>query len=75
MKPAGKTRWPRSATNIHVHDGVCDQAFLARRSARDKTLGMPLLMLPSVQVNVRAGYFQAPEDNVTAYLKILLNVL
>jgi glyoxylase-like metal-dependent hydrolase (beta-lactamase superfamily II) len=63
------------AANIHVHDGVREDEFVAMRNARDKTLGMPTLLLPSVQVNVRAGHFPPPEDNGTRYLKIPLNRL
>ncbi|MCX8099469.1 MAG: MBL fold metallo-hydrolase [Casimicrobiaceae bacterium] len=62
-------------SNIHVHDGVTEEEFVAMRTARDKTLAMPVLMLPSVQVNARAGHFPPPEDNGVSYLKIPLNVL
>ena len=62
-------------TNIHVHDGVSEDAFVAMREARDATLEMPLLMLPSVQVNMRAGKLPPPEDNGVQYLKIPVNVL
>jgi glyoxylase-like metal-dependent hydrolase (beta-lactamase superfamily II) len=63
------------AGNIHVHDGVTENDFVAMRTARDKTLGVPNLLLPSVQVNVRAGKMPPPEDNGVAYLKIPLNVI
>lgn len=63
------------ADNIHVHDGVGEDEFVALRSARDKTLEMPTLILPSVQVNVRAGHLPPPEDNGVRYLKIPLNLL
>ena len=63
------------AANIHVHDGVSETAFVQMRTARDKTLGMPTLMLPSVQVNARAGHFPPAEDNGAVYLKIPLNML
>ena len=63
------------AANIHVHDGIGEDEFVAMRSARDKTLAMPTLLLPSVQVNARAGHFPPPEDNGTSYLKIPLNAL
>ncbi|MCX7863610.1 MAG: MBL fold metallo-hydrolase, partial [Novosphingobium sp.] len=56
--------------NIHVHDGVSEEEFVAMREARDKTLAMPRLILPSVQVNMRAGHFPPPEDNGVVYLKI-----
>jgi len=61
--------------NIHVHDGVSEDEFVAMRKARDATLELPVLMLPSVQINVRAGELPPAEDNGTAYLKIPLNAL
>jgi len=63
------------AHNIHVHDGVSEADFVALREARDQTLDMPRLILPSVQVNVRAGKLPPPEDNGVSYLKIPLNLL
>lgn len=63
------------AANIHVHDGVSEDDFVAMRTARDKTLDMPTLLLPSVQVNVRAGHLPPAEDNGTRYLKIPLNAV
>lgn len=63
------------AGNIHVHDGVTEDDFVAMRTARDKTLEVPNLLLPSVQVNVRAGEMPPPEENGVAYLKIPLNVI
>lgn len=63
------------ASNIHVHDGITEEEFVAMRTARDKTLAMPTLILPSVQVNARAGHFPPPEDNGVSYLKIPLNAL
>lgn len=63
------------ANNIHVHDGVTEEAFISMRQARDKTLAMPRLLLPSVQVNVRGGHFPKAEENSVSYLKIPLNVL
>ncbi|MEO1902264.1 MAG: MBL fold metallo-hydrolase [Alcanivorax sp.] len=60
--------------NIHVHDGVSEDAFVDMREQRDATLGMPRLILPSVQVNMRAGHLPPPESNGTRYLKIPLNV-
>jgi glyoxylase-like metal-dependent hydrolase (beta-lactamase superfamily II) len=56
--------------NIHVHDGVSLEAFVDMREARDKTLGMPHLMWPSIQVNIRAGKLPAAEANGRHYLKI-----
>ena len=63
------------AHNIHVQDGTTQDAFVAMRRARDATLEMPTLIIPSIQVNVRAGRMPAPEDNGHTYLKIPLNVL
>ena len=61
--------------NIHVHDGVTEAQFVAMRQARDATLAMPTLILPSVQVNIRAGELPPPEENGVRYLKIPLNAL
>lgn len=61
--------------NVHVHAGVSEEAFVAMRTARDATLAMPRLILPSVQVNMRAGHFPEPEENGVRYLKLPLNVL
>ena len=61
--------------NVHVHAGVTEAAFVALREARDKTLGMPSLILPSVQVNMRGGHLPEPEDNGIRYLKIPLNAV
>jgi glyoxylase-like metal-dependent hydrolase (beta-lactamase superfamily II) len=63
------------AKNIHVHDGVSEDAFVKMRTARDATLDMPTLILPSVQVNIRAGELPPAEDNGMSYLKIPLNAL
>lgn len=63
------------ALNVHVHEGISEADFVAMRSARDATLGMPLLILPSVQVNMRAGQLPPAEGNGTRYLKIPLDVL
>jgi hypothetical protein len=63
------------ADNIHVHDGVSEADFVAMRNARDKTLAMPVLLLPSVQVNVRAGRLPPAEDNGVHYLKIPIDML
>ncbi len=63
------------AHNIHVHDGVSEDEFVAMRTKRDATLDMPTLILPSVQVNIRAGELPPKEDNGVAYLKIPLNAL
>ncbi|CCW18070.1 FIG146518: Zn-dependent hydrolases, including glyoxylases [Sphingobium indicum BiD32] len=61
--------------NIHAHDGVSEDEFVAMREARDATLAMPRLILPSVQVNMRAGHMPPPEDNGVTYLKIPVNQL
>ena len=61
--------------NVHVHEGVDEEAFVTMRAARDKTLGMPQLILPSIQVNMRAGHMPEPESNGTRYLKLTLNLL
>ncbi|WP_284214281.1 MBL fold metallo-hydrolase [Comamonas jiangduensis] len=61
--------------NIHVHDGVSEEEFVAMRTQRDATLAMPVLILPSVQVNIRAGELPPPEANGVRYLKIPLNTL
>lgn len=63
------------ARNIHVHDGVGEDDFVAMRTARDKTLTMPVLILPSVQVNIRAGQMPPPEDDGKVYLKLPVNAL
>lgn len=61
--------------NVHVHEGITEDEFVRMRQARDATLAMPVLMLPSVQVNMRAGHMPPPEDNGTSYIKIPINVL
>ncbi|MBJ9974483.1 MBL fold metallo-hydrolase [Pseudomonas sp. S75] len=61
--------------NVHVHSGVSEDCFVAMREARDATLEMPVLILPSVQVNMRSGQLPEPEDNGVRYLKIPLNLL
>ncbi|MEZ5668248.1 MAG: MBL fold metallo-hydrolase [Alphaproteobacteria bacterium] len=61
--------------NVHVRDGVSRDEFVAMRTARDKTLEMPVLILPSVQVNMRAGQLPPAEDNGITYLKIPVNAL
>jgi glyoxylase-like metal-dependent hydrolase (beta-lactamase superfamily II) len=59
--------------NIHVRNGIGEEEFVALRSKRDASMAMPTLLLPSVQVNLRAGNFPEPEANGTRYLKIPLN--
>jgi glyoxylase-like metal-dependent hydrolase (beta-lactamase superfamily II) len=61
--------------NVHVHSGVAEADFVTLREARDRTLDMPRLILPSVQVNMRGGHLPAPEENGVRYLKIPLNVV
>ena len=61
--------------NVHVHDGVSEDAFVAMREARDKTLAMPKLILPSVQVNMRGGRLPEAESNGTRYLKLPIDIL
>ena len=63
------------AGNIHLRDGVSLEAFIALRTARDATLGMPRLILPSIQINIRAGQPPPPESNGVSYLKLPIDVL
>ena len=80
--PAGRDHYVWETTvadqrraNIHAHDGITEDEFVAMREARDRTLDMPRLILPSVQVNMRAGHLPVAEDNGVAYLKIPVNQL
>ena len=79
--PAGRdVRWETTVQeqrdcNIHVRDGIGEAAFVAMREARDATLEVPTLILPSLQVNIRAGSLPPAEENGTAYLRIPLNAL
>lgn len=80
--PAGRKdyKWETTVAeerkgNIHVHDGVSEDEFVAMRTGRDKGLEMPRLILPSIQVNIRAGAMPPAENNNTAYLKIPVNAL
>jgi glyoxylase-like metal-dependent hydrolase (beta-lactamase superfamily II) len=61
--------------NVHIHDGVSEGEFVIMRNARDATLDMPRLILPAVQINMRAGHMPAPEENGMRYLKIPLDAL
>jgi glyoxylase-like metal-dependent hydrolase (beta-lactamase superfamily II) len=61
--------------NIHVHEGVSEQQFVEMRTKRDATLEMPVLILPAIQINIRAGEFPPKESNGVAYAKIPFNVL
>jgi glyoxylase-like metal-dependent hydrolase (beta-lactamase superfamily II) len=62
-------------SNIHLQLGVSKEQFVAQRSKRDQSLGMPKLIIPSLQVNIRAGDLPEPENNGTRYLKVPLNTL
>lgn len=80
--PAGRSDYvcmttvaEQRANNLHIHDGVDEDSFVAMRLARDATLKMPALILPSVQVNMRGGELPPAEDNGVRYLKVPLNVL
>ncbi|MCG8560342.1 MAG: MBL fold metallo-hydrolase, partial [Hyphomicrobiales bacterium] len=61
--------------NVHVRDGIGEDAFVEMRTKRDAQLAMPKLILPSVQVNMRAGHLPPPEDDGTSYLKVPVNRL
>jgi len=81
-KPAGRDEYAwettvaeEKANNIHVHSGISEQEFVEFRQKRDASLGVPKLMLPSIQVNMRAGGMPAPEDNGVVYLKLPVNAL
>jgi glyoxylase-like metal-dependent hydrolase (beta-lactamase superfamily II) len=63
------------ASNVHVRDGVSEEAFVAMRTARDATLAAPTLILPSLQVNIRAGALPPPDSDGEVYLKLPVNRL
>ena len=63
------------AKNIHVRDGLSEEEFVKMRKARDALLEVPTLILPSIQVNIRAGQLPPAEDDGVSYLKIPLNSL
>ena len=65
----------QKALNLHVGAGRPKGEFVAMRQARDATLAMPRLIIPSLQVNMRAGHMPEPEDNGTSYLKVPINGL
>ncbi|GHA17372.1 hypothetical protein GCM10008090_28830 [Arenicella chitinivorans] len=65
----------QKAKNIHVHAGISEDKFVSMREARDATLDMPRLIMPSLQVNMRAGHFPPAEDNASVYLKVPVNGL
>jgi len=80
--PEGRTIYAWESTveaerkaNLHIRDGLTEDDFVAMREARDGTLEMPRLILPSVQVNIRAGHLPAAEKNGVRYLKIPVNAL
>ena len=62
------------ARNVHVHEGIDEEEFVAARIKRDRTLSTPLLLLPSIQVNMRAGHFPPAEANGVRYLKVPLKL-
>jgi glyoxylase-like metal-dependent hydrolase (beta-lactamase superfamily II) len=62
-------------SNIHMHDGISEDQFIEMRTKRDATLEMPVLILPAIQVNIRAGEFPEKEANGVAYLKIPVNAV
>lgn len=61
--------------NVHVRDGITEQDFVAMRTSRDRTLAMPTLIMPSVQINIRGGRLPEPEDNGVSYIKIPVNAV
>lgn len=63
------------AANIHVRDGISEAAFIQMRQARDATLEVPTLILPSIQINVRGGQMPPPDNNGVSYLRIPVNAL
>lgn len=80
--PEGRSHYVHETTvgeqrrrNIHIHEGVSEADFVALRDARDATLSAPKLLIPSVQVNIRAGHLPEPEDNGQVYLKVPVNLL
>jgi glyoxylase-like metal-dependent hydrolase (beta-lactamase superfamily II) len=80
--PAGRAAFAWETTveaqrqgNVHAHDGIGEAEFVAMRQARDATLPMPRLILPSVQVNMRAGHLPPAESNGVRYLKIPVDAL
>ncbi len=69
------TMGTQRTANIHLHEGVTEEDFVEMRTKRDATLGMPRLILPSIQVNMRAGHFPPAEENGVSYLKLPVNSL
>ncbi|MFT5133442.1 MAG: glyoxylase-like metal-dependent hydrolase (beta-lactamase superfamily II) [Gammaproteobacteria bacterium] len=75
-----KTRYETSVkeqreSNMHVHEGITEDEFVSMRTTRDATLGMPTLMIPSVQINMRGGNLPPVEKNGVRYIKVPLNLL
>ena len=79
--PNGRAvRWETTVSdervhNIHVRDGMTEDAFVALREARDRTLGMPRLIIPSLQINIRAGHLPPADTSGKVFLKVPINVL
>ena len=79
--PGGREiRWETTvaeekAANIHVRDGVSEDEFVAMRTARDKTLAMPKLIIPSIQINIRGGQLPEPDESGKRFLKVPVNEL
>ena len=79
--PGGREiRWETTvaeerANNIHVRDGITEDQFVAMRTARDATLAMPMLIIPSIQVNIRGGRLPEPDDSGKRFLKVPVNAL
>jgi hypothetical protein len=76
-KPAGRdtnlwhsTVGEQKSQNVHIHDGITEEQFVANRVARDKTLSAPVLLLPAVQVNIRAGQMPPKDANGQVYLRL-----
>jgi hypothetical protein len=63
------------ASNVHAREGITQEAFVTMRELRDETLGIPSLILPSIQINMRGGHLPPPDDNGTVYLKLPINTL
>ena len=61
--------------NVHIHEGVTEDQFVEMRTQRDATLSMPKLILPALQVNIRAGHLPEPDDNGVRYLKLPIDQL
>ena len=80
-QPGGREpRWETTVAeqrerNIHVGGGKDEDEFVSMRTARDRTLSTPTLLIPSIQINIRAGEMPPPEDNGMAYIKVPLNRL